>query len=141
MDPGMTEMFEKQLFTDFQILASDGKIVKAHKAKLASRSPEFFELLMGHEADKVEITDVSSEVLKKLLHFIYSNEVDGFDAVANNLVATANKYKIRDLEKAVIDHLLEELQAKKNILPILMIVDKLTGAEALMERCLDLIVM
>lgn len=139
MDSSMTEMFEKQLFTDFRILASDGKVVKAHKAMLASRSPEFFEMLMGHKADKVEITDVDSEVLTILLRFIYSGKLEDFHEVALKLVKAAKKYDIKGVGPAFVDHYLNDLQLKADVLPTLKIADELTGAEALMERCLDLI--
>lgn len=140
-ESGMTEMFEKQLFTDFQILASDGEIVKAHKAMLASRSPEFFEILMGHKADKVEIIDVDSEVLKIMLRFIYSSKLEDFHDVAFKLVKAAKKYAIKGLGPAFVDHYLNDLHLKADILPTLKIADELTGAEALMERCLDVIAM
>ena len=45
----------------------------------------------------VEITDMDSKTLRKLLEFIYTGEVDGMEDVAEELLYAADKYEIMGL--------------------------------------------
>ena len=45
----------------------------------------------------VEITDMDSKTLWKLLEFIYTGEVDGMEDVAEELLYAADKYEIMGL--------------------------------------------
>ena len=45
----------------------------------------------------VEITDMDSKTLKKMLEFVYTGEVDDIEDVAEELLYAADKYEIKGL--------------------------------------------
>ena len=65
----------------------------AHKAILASRSPVFAAIFNGHlkkkNSDRVEIADVTTDVLQQMLRFIYSNQVENLEIGALKLLLRA----------------------------------------------------
>lgn len=82
----------------------EGKIVKAHKAILAARSPVFkkmFTLKMKETKENVvEVTDIKHDTLEEMLHFIYTGSVSElFPIVVLELFEAAHKYQIECLIK------------------------------------------
>lgn len=95
-------MFESETFSDFELISKDGKVLKAHKAVLASRSPVFFSMLNidMEEAERgsVNVPDVDKKTLKELLRFIYCNEVEGLNEISRKLIFAAEKYELKSLK-------------------------------------------
>ena len=78
-------LLESGIYSDVRLIAKNqpGIEFKAHKAILASRSPVFAAMFTSQfkekDSDRVEIADVTADVLKQMLQFIYSNHVDNLE--------------------------------------------------------------
>ena len=76
-------------------LVVEGQELKAHKAILAARSPIFAEMFANDEQkSRVIIDDVSLEVFKELLYYIYTAKTDAYRQFAAELLAAADKVKL-----------------------------------------------
>ncbi|KAK0091104.1 hypothetical protein PV326_003716 [Microctonus aethiopoides] len=96
-------LFDDPAFSDVTFVVGD-KELKAHKAILLARSPKFASMVAGRILDNAEknhihITDINVNVMEALLKFIYTNEVDNIDGMVDDLLALADKYKIKDLKE------------------------------------------
>ena len=62
-------------YADVELVAMDGQKIRAHKALLTARSSVFAAMFENNMRESVEnqvkITDISFEVLEKLMRFIY----------------------------------------------------------------------
>lgn len=132
-------------FADFIIetteTSNEKKVLKAHKHVLAFGSPFFYGMLTSDMQETqnniVKVTE-DSVVMKEVLRFIYSNEVENLDAIANELVFAAEKYQIDDLKKMCLDNIIKTLNTE-NVLQTLVAADLLTKSEKLKEKCFEVI--
>ena len=85
--------------SDVTLRPSSGPDLRAHKAVLAARSPVFAAMFTQGmaEADSTEVTlgDLSSAVLRRLMHYLYAEEPsdDAFED-AEGLLAAADQYQL-----------------------------------------------
>ena len=85
--------------SDVTLRPSSGPEIRAHKAVLAARSPVFAAMFTQGmaEADSTEVTlsDLSSAVLHRLMHYLYAEEPrdDAFED-AEGLLAAADQYQL-----------------------------------------------
>ena len=85
--------------SDVTLRPSSGPDLRAHKAVLAARSPVFAAMFTQGmaEADSTEVTlgDLSSAVLRRLVHYLYAEEPsdDAFED-AEGLLAAADQYQL-----------------------------------------------
>lgn len=103
------KMFNNKLFSDFQIITSDGKEINVHRNILSIRSPVFeamitSTMLEGSEK-KVVIDDIEGRTLMELIRFVYSGKVHEIDSIANELIYAANKYDLQDLKPLCVESL------------------------------------
>lgn len=93
--------FEKNELCDVTIAIKDRQL-RAHKSILAARSSVFFALfssdMIENKENKIEITDVSYDVMKEVLRFLYSGEVKNLNKFKKQLLAAADKYDIEGLK-------------------------------------------
>lgn len=77
------------------ILVVGGKELKAHKAILAAHSPVFkamFKCAMKEKSkSRVEIKDLTIDVAKEMLKFIYTGKIGSIDGFAEGLLQAADK--------------------------------------------------
>ncbi|XP_052254824.1 BTB/POZ domain-containing protein 6-like [Dreissena polymorpha] len=75
--------------------------MKAHKFMLASRSATFFSMFCGTETanknDVISIDEVEPDVFRKLLRYIYTNEVDITTKSVTALLHGAKRFKLGGL--------------------------------------------
>ena len=81
-------------FADVVLVVGDTEL-KAHKLILTARS-EVFAAMFEHatkekQKSSVDITDVSVDVFRKMLQFIYSGSVPEMDELAVELLIVADK--------------------------------------------------
>ncbi|EDS30483.1 roadkill [Culex quinquefasciatus] len=90
-----------------------GQDFPAHKCILAARSPVFaamFSHSMQEAIDSiVNIPDVDPAVFKELLRFIYTDQVNDLDTMADRLYAAADKYDITALRSHCRKMILKKL--------------------------------
>ncbi|KAL1378034.1 hypothetical protein pipiens_015866 [Culex pipiens pipiens] len=113
---------DDQKFGDVTIQIGSRRFL-AYKGILSARSPVFasmFEHQMQENiGNSVSISDIKPDVFKELLHYIYTDQLTGLDAVIPDLYAAADKYAISSLKDRCRQHILQKLSWK-------------TGAETLM---------
>ncbi|KAJ4964795.1 hypothetical protein NE237_016644 [Protea cynaroides] len=96
-------------FTDVVLVASDddcgsGSLaaVQAHKAVLVSRSPVFKAMLENEMEESrsgtIKISDVSYDVLKSFVHYLYTAEASLDEQMACDLLVLAEKYQVTHLK-------------------------------------------
>jgi len=116
-------LFENELFSDVTVSA-EGTRFKVHKGILAARSPVFAAMFgpqtLEGKNNRVKITDISAEVLRKFLRFIYTDEVTDLDSMAIDLFSVADKYAVNRLkvmcEEALFKNICVESAADTYIL-------------------------
>lgn len=106
------QLFEGQKFSDV-ILSVNGREFAAHKAILAARSP-VFSAMFEHEMEekkqnRVEITDMDHEVLREMLHYIYTGKVSNIENMPEDLLAAADKYALDRLKVMCEEHICSNL--------------------------------
>ncbi|XP_064487780.1 speckle-type POZ protein-like isoform X1 [Ornithodoros turicata] len=86
-------------FTDLTIVA-ENKTFRVHKVLLAARSPVFHAMFMNDMKEKqeslVEVKDLSADVVREMLTFVYTDEAPNLCSMACDLLQAADKY---DLER------------------------------------------
>ncbi|CAL1273689.1 unnamed protein product [Larinioides sclopetarius] len=128
----MGELFEDQKFSDV-ILSVEGTEFFAHKAILAARSP-VFAAMFEHDMEekkqnRVEIIDMKADVLRDMLHFIYTGRSKHLKIMPDLLLAAADKYALDRLkvmcEKELCNNLSVESSAEALMLADLHNADQL----------------
>ncbi|XP_064487333.1 speckle-type POZ protein B-like [Ornithodoros turicata] len=90
------QFVDDPLLSDVTFLV-DGTEFKAHKILLTARSPALAALLRYSDDNKIAISDISPDVFRELLCFIYTGKVPNIDDVADKLLVAADKYLLHDL--------------------------------------------
>ncbi|XP_058097407.1 BTB/POZ domain-containing protein At4g08455 [Magnolia sinica] len=95
-------------FTDIVLEASDddcgtgAPAVRAHKAILISKSPVFKAMLENEMEESrsgtIKISDVSYDVLRSFVHYLYTAEVFLDEQMACELLVLAEKYQVKHLK-------------------------------------------
>jgi speckle-type POZ protein len=133
-------MFNDSTFTDFELKCSDGKVLKAHKVILVARSPVFHAILLNDmkEAQQgfAEVFDFDSTVMKEVLRFIYSNQVEGLEKISNRLIFAAEKFQLEGLKEMCIDNIVANL-SPKNVLRCLRLADRVSNSKKLVAGCIE----
>ncbi|KAG8175895.1 hypothetical protein JTE90_019316 [Oedothorax gibbosus] len=98
-------LYQEQLHTDATLNTADGKSFEAHKNILAARSPVFRAMFEKDEMSErrsgvVDIDDVDSETVDRMLAFLYSDSLDDLQwEEAAALYYAADKYAVQPLKK------------------------------------------
>ena len=133
-------LLDDQKLTDV-VLVVGGKEFRAHKAILAARSRVFaamFEHNMKEKRlNKVDITDVTDQVLCEMLRFIYTGRVQNLVTMADTLLAAADKYDLERLKVMCEEALCGNLTVE-NAASVLILAD-LHNAEQLKAQTIDYI--
>lgn len=97
----LATLFQGETLADIVLFADNGSEYRVHKAILAARSPVFASILEQNSRKpvagltKLEISDVSEEVLRALLEYIYTGKITGSAVTecidVEGLLVTANE--------------------------------------------------
>lgn len=135
-------MLDEEIFADFDLQTSDGKVLKAHKNVLAVGSPFFYGMLttaMKETEENVAKVTEDSVIMREVLRFIYTgNKVENLGAIACVLVFAAEKYQLDPLKKMCFANITESLNTE-NVLQALLDTDSLTDSETLKGKCIKMI--
>ena len=115
----LVNLFLEDQFSDVKLVTSCGKELKAHKNILASRSPTFAAMfthdVLENKLNSVTITDVDYDILKEMLRFIYKDEIEHMETVANDLFIAADKYDIQDLKDECANYIANNINLENAI--------------------------
>jgi len=109
------KLFNDKEFSDVEIKC-DGEIFNCHQAILSTRSDIFRAMFQADMTEsltkKVDIKDIDSEVVRELLHFIYTGSVNEnvLKEKARELLAAADMYQLDVLKNICEDHLCSNIQ-------------------------------
>ncbi|KAJ8675662.1 hypothetical protein QAD02_011448 [Eretmocerus hayati] len=134
------KLIDNDEFSDV-VLEMENKKLYAHKSILANKS-QVFTAMFTHsmkekEQDLVEIEDVSYDVMKELLRYIYSGKVNDLGKIAKDLFVAADKYLIENLKKVCENYLVHHTNAE-NVFEYLNFAS-VHNALALRQHCLEFI--
>ncbi|GAU87918.1 hypothetical protein RvY_00704 [Ramazzottius varieornatus] len=114
----MGQMYRAKEFTDFTLVACDGRELKAHRAVLAARS-EVFRSMVTYDTKesanrRCEIDDTDGETLDHVLSYMYGLDLEQLadtESVKKVLVA-ADKYCLKGLVEACETLLISKITAE-----------------------------
>ncbi|XP_049795040.1 speckle-type POZ protein-like [Schistocerca nitens] len=105
---GLETMFDREELTDFELHAR-GTVLKAHRALLSVQSPYFAAMLQQHTKEAkeghVEVKDVSPEVLKQVLLYMYKGVAPALKDMPWDLLIAADKYQLHQLKGQCENHI------------------------------------
>ncbi|KAJ8675640.1 hypothetical protein QAD02_011426 [Eretmocerus hayati] len=134
------KLVDNKQFSDV-VLTVKSKKLQAHKIILSNNS-EFFAELFINDVNKnartvIEIKDVSYDVMKEVLRYMYAGKVNDLDKMAKGLHVAADKYLIESLKEICQNHLAHQLSAE-NVLEYLNFAS-VRNAPDLKKQCLDFV--
>ncbi|XP_015112411.1 protein roadkill [Diachasma alloeum] len=121
-------LFNDEKFSDVTLIVGETKFY-AHKLILSVRSSVFAAMFTDKTKSTVEITDFSDRVIKALLRYIYSDEVEPAWYTNEEFVHAAYKYDLKNLLKPLCRRVLCENLNSKNAPARLMIADEFNVEE------------
>lgn len=96
-----------------------GEEIRAHRYMLISRSAVFqSQLTHQRMSQEIQVEDIEPHIFKKMLQFIYTDDVDFNFSSAMKLFKAASKYGIEDLKKLCFNKMKENI-SKENVCPLL----------------------
>lgn len=118
-------LFLNPKFSDYS-LTSEGQDFPVHKVILSARS-KVFRAMFEHnmEANKensTAMTDISAEVLKELLRYIYTDQVENLEKVAKDLMIASDLYGVVQC-KIMCEKVICNALTVDNALDLLVIAD------------------
>ena len=137
------KIFAEDQFSDV-LVECDGQAFKCHQVILSARSPVFMAMFQAgmkeSKTKSVTIRDYNPEVVKEMLHFIYTGSLTDeiSEEMAKDLLRAANQYHL-DLLKGVCEEKLCSTLALGNSLEYLVLGD-LHHASNLKAKALILVV-
>jgi hypothetical protein len=98
--------YEKLRETDSDIILEfpDNQTLKAHKTILKAQSSKFAEILSKNSPETIKISDFKFEIMKQVVDFIYSGELDFSAEDAADLLDVSQKFKIPVLKEFLLEH-------------------------------------
>jgi hypothetical protein len=85
------EIMQKRLFSDLTIKVKDhSQEIRGHKLLLSDASPVFYEkLVKSQSTDYMHIDDLTFDIVKDMVNFIYDDKVQNLKDKAESLLQAA----------------------------------------------------
>jgi len=127
--------FMDERYSDFTIICQGekkSKSIKAHKVILSTRSPVFAAMLNlpTEEAknNQVVFEDVDYDVMREMLHYMYSGSAPNLQMMAPDLMAAADRFQLQGL-KEMADQVLRSSLTVDNVCRNLVLADMHNATE------------
>lgn len=102
------QLFESKSQSDI-VIQVKAKKFDAHKLVLGTRSPVFLALFQSNLAETqtntLKIRGIKPTVFKEVLRFMYTDQVEQLDELAEELLAAAERYMLDLLKEKCVTHL------------------------------------
>lgn len=136
----LSRLLEDEKYCDVTLVVGGSKI-PVHKNILTSRS-DVFAAMFEHEleeqkSNRVPIQDIDEDVLREMVHFIYTGEAPNVGKMANSLLVAADRYALNELKVICEQALLLGLSIE-NAAETLVLADRYS-ANKLKEIAIDFI--
>jgi len=129
------QMFMDDRHSDFTIICrneKESKSIKVHKVILSARSPVFAAMLNlpTEEAKNSQVIfeDVDYEVMREMLHYMYSGNAPNLQMMALDLMAVADRFQLQGL-KEMADQVLRSSLTVDNVCRNLVLADMHNATE------------
>ena len=136
----LEEARQREQYTDVIIVTKE-KEFKAHKVVVASQSPFFATRLeerwTEEGGNRVNMTDVSTEIMDAILTYMYTGEVNNVDRIAYDVLPKAEEYQLEGL-KVTCEAALSKVLAAHTVIDVLLLADT-HNAQTLRQSCLEFI--
>ncbi|KAL5274070.1 SPOPL.2 family protein [Megaselia abdita] len=138
----LADLFHTGKFSDVRLVSFDKpEELKAHKALICAKSP-VFTAMFEHATEerregRVEIADVKHDVLKEMLRFLYTGEVENLEVHAEELYEAADKYCLDDL-KDLCERTLIRRITTENVCQYLRLFDMFSSS-SMKTKCIHFI--
>ncbi|XP_017494731.1 PREDICTED: speckle-type POZ protein-like, partial [Rhagoletis zephyria] len=123
------------------VFTINNKVLRAHKTIICARSPVFAAMFSNEckesKENKVTISDISVEVFKEVLQFIYTNHVNQMEEYAMELLIAADKYQISELKSNCTNFIISKISTH-SVVEHLIIADQYNFVR-IKSSCLDYI--
>jgi hypothetical protein len=133
-------MHKNKVFTDLHIICSNQVTLKSHRA-IFSISSKVFEAMLASTEDQKSTTlifvDTDSELMDKILKFIYNREVDVNLENAFMLLQFNQKYNITDFKEYCFDKLVRSYGEKLEHALDLMTLAYEFDEQVLFKNCIN----
>ena len=142
MKQDLSQLLGNQKFSDIKFII-ENEIIYAHHCILYARHPTFTQMwfesgMIESLTNTVEISNIKSEVFKKLLHYLYSGDCIVQSAEeALDLITAADRYLVESLKHAC-EYFITKSLDYSNVLQALEVADNCRLAQ-LKDLCLDII--
>lgn len=131
------ELYGDTKFSDFTLIACDGKEFQVHRSPLAMKSEFFnniFRVGLGRGQKSLNISRIESATLEKAVMFIYTDKIEITDhEVAIDLLCAADHFQLHEL-KMICGAKLMDLIDENSALDILDAADEFK-IDFLWEKC------
>ncbi|EFX86049.1 hypothetical protein DAPPUDRAFT_193467 [Daphnia pulex] len=123
---GLSEMFHKQILCDIQFEFNDGQTIGAHVSILSARSPVFSAMfqsgMVESQTRRVIITDISTEVFRQLLIYLYTGYAPKLEeeSMTPPLLEAAEKYGVEILKNQCCTDVLQKRVSLDNSINLLV---------------------
>ena len=111
-------LYRDKTFSDVTFIVDEKKL-KAHRCILAVASPILSSMFQkceeGISTNVLKISDLSYEIVKEMLRFIYLKNVELLPDVAHELIAAAHRYGIQDLKMLCEESLCEKIDLENAV--------------------------
>ena len=136
----LEEARQREQYTDVIIVTKE-KEFKAHKVVVASQSPFFATRLeerwTEEGGNRINMTDVSTDIMDAILTYMYTGEVNNVDRIAYDVLSKAEKYQLEGL-KVICEEALSKMLAAYTVVDVLLLADT-HNAQTLRQSCLEFI--
>ncbi|KAM8967356.1 kelch-like protein 40 [Pelodytes ibericus] len=112
LQDGLKDMLDHNKFVDC-VLKIKGKEFLCHKLVLAACSPYFRTMFLSEEEEstkkEIELEDVDPEVMGKILHYIYTSEIEITESNVQDIFSVANMFQIPSIFTVCVSFLQKKL--------------------------------
>ncbi|OXU23864.1 hypothetical protein TSAR_003682 [Trichomalopsis sarcophagae] len=113
-------------YTDVVLKIEDEEF-KAHKNILAARSAVFDAMfkskMMEEQTGVIKVEYFKPQVIKEMLYYIYTNNVEDLPKISHDLFEAAHFYNLMDLETLCINHMMSNVNVD-NVTTLLELAEK-----------------
>ena len=124
----MEQLFNDKLFCDV-VINVQGTEFYANKFVLVARSPIFEAMFQTNWIEKelnyVQLDDVEPKVFDEFLRFLYTDDVEDWQSMAEKLLPLADKYLVDELKEHCENYIFNQLTVG-NSLDLLILFDRPT---------------